>query len=357
MKKLYTVEINTKQILERYDFFNKIATKHNSKLMVGLKDGTNGWGNKEAYNFFKSRGITSFFWAYPGEIMVDGIWDDETTEKFAWTWTPDADLLKIKNLTLVCSNRAQIDFCKTNSIPYYVWFDVGMTRNGFILEDNEGYDFGGKEINVFGHCPYSEHRVKIYENNVYKLLDDLKERGFTIKDTSFLASNPLAVCDKYDCDDKIFGTYCRISMGLTSNYNNDSVEPKNYYPKVVKTWVMNVRNIPKDAKEFPIGYDDLDAVALGVGRVAVLPVGYYHFAGINSVYILGRVCKVLAYMQDSMVVNITYMEATDDEVLAAPVELIGPHTYSYNRIGNRYSDFSSLQYKLDENICDIKYND
>lgn len=346
--KLYEIQVDTKQINNRLSTFQMIAKRHNSKVMIGIKDNCNGWGTVEAYNYFKKLGVKDFFCAYPGEFNQYGINTDLSTNKFAWTWRPDENWASIPNLTLVCSNMEQVEFCRHHKIPYYIWFDLGMTRNGFIFDSSVLQEVSENGcINVFSHCPYSDGKVKIYEEQARKLLTQIEAQGITVKETSFLASNPALTLSE-ETDDTLFGSYIRVSMGLTSNYDYFN---NGYCPRSVKTWVMNVREIPFGTDYFPIGYDTMNAVEKGIKRVAVIPVGYYHFIGIKKVAIKDQLFDVVAYMQDSMVIDITGSEwvRENDEV-----EIIGPRTYKYNHLDG-YSHFTCLQYPTNNSICDIKY--
>ena len=318
------VYVDLKSIKTRYDALNRVS---NNKIAPVIKNNCNQLGFRRMYEFFKEQGCKIVCCSYAKEFLL--VANDTSMEKFAWNWRPSDDLLKIKRLTLVCNNIDQVNFCRKNNIEYFIGFDLGMSRGGFLPEEvfkpyeNVGYGDGVKKyINVFTHCPHPNiEGIDKYEKDVLDLYKKLEER-YEIKRKT--ACNTLLTIKK----PHLIGDFARIGGGLVMPDLGYGLEPKIYRPLEVRTYISSKKKV--EALNY-VGYDwkclDKDT------DTAVIPIGYFTFEHqLNKVVVYGSdgpvKCDVLSMMHDMTVIDVTGVKCK----VFDQVEIIGPDVIKDNMI-------------------------
>lgn len=300
------VEVNVKAIEDRYKQLSKLTPS--TKIIPVIKNNCNGLGIETMAKVFdKLTDIVAT--SYAEEILPLDI----EARKLAWIWDVESYSRLYHNATekqkakveLVCKELDQVQFCYDNNIPIHLAFNIGMNRGGFTLTDIKSLCDIIKDYNyplyLTTHCP-AEDRLYIedYEERFWKLFETINEYS-TLKITEFNTHYTNSAVFKTLSNDKPFlGGYARLGEHLLLPKTIEE-DGENYNPVTVSTKIAHIQKV---AAGETVGYQHYKASR--DMTVAVLPVGYYNFDNINTVYCpkTSTKFKVLAQMHDTTIIRI-----------------------------------------------------
>lgn len=221
-------------------------------------------------------------------------------------------------ITVTVSNKDALkDYLKSYDKPdFHLKIDSGMHRQGFYPEEIPKIISSLKKVKnnfkgIYTHfCSAKDINYPTYTelqfNNFQKAIKIFKKAGFMNLVKHAAATGGTLINKKYHLD------AVRIGIGFYGLW--PSKELNIQFPEIklkpVFSWHALVSEIKKIKKGGYIGYDLVERVTNG-GKIAVLPIGYWHgfprtLSSIGHVLIGGKLAKVLGRVSmDLIVVDVT----------------------------------------------------
>lgn len=314
------VEINQKAIEQNYRTFRSLL-RLKTKLWAVVKSNAYGHGLIDFAKIADTLGVDGFCVDELAEglkLRASGI------KKPILALGPTLPkLLKDaagNNLTVTVSNFGALDnFVKSRHQPrFHIKIDTGMHRQGFYLNDLPAvvkkiktYKLKKLLTGAYTHFASAKDlNYPTYTDGQFKQFKQataiFKKAGFQNLIRHVSATGGTLMSSKYHLD------AVRLGIGLYGLWPSRELEMqcKKINLKPVLSWhtlISEIKNLHKD--DF-IGYDLVERVTR-IGRMAVLPIGYWHgfsrnLSGLSEVLVNNKRARVLGRISmDLIVIDIT----------------------------------------------------